>query len=127
MTDEIPGGFDGFYGDIIVPFPWSETDVVVVEGFTVNASTHRKDPTAFRDTNDLIGALRVISRIHGITYVVQSPSQAKSFGSNDKLKRLGWYVGTKGGHRNDAARHLITYLATNERDPHILGVLLDRD
>lgn len=43
--------------------------------------------------------------------VLQSPANAKSFSTNDKLKKMNWYLPGK-GHANDALRHLLLYLVT---------------
>jgi hypothetical protein len=39
-------------------------------------------------------------------------AQSKSFSTNDKLKHMGWYLPTKDGHANDAARVLLLGLAS---------------
>lgn len=44
--------------------------------------------------------------------VMQSPSSAKSFATNEKLKRIGWYKKGK-EHCRDAARHALVYATKN--------------
>lgn len=86
-------------------------DALVCEGFTVRNNTHKLDAGAFSLTTDLIGACRLLAMREGIMFVRQAPAQAKGFATDDKLRTLGWYNPSKGGHQNDAARHLLTYLA----------------
>ncbi len=54
---------------------------------------------------------------------LQTPATGKGFGTDAKLKHLGWYNPTQGGHSNDAARHLLTYLAVRKQDPRIVAAL----
>lgn len=58
----------------------------------------------------IIGHLDAVCHRLGIPFTLQTPAQAKSFASDDKLKRAGWYRATPGGHANDAARHLLRYV-----------------
>ena len=97
-------------------------DVVVVESFVVRANTHKLDSGSFAHTTDLIGACRFVAADLDMGFVKQTPGEAKSFASDDKLKALGWHNPTKGGHANDAARHLLTYLVKN-RDIRVLTAL----
>jgi hypothetical protein len=52
-----------------------------------------------------IGALRYIATLCNATFALQSRSEAKKT-TDKQLKELGWYVKTKDGHANDAARHV---------------------
>lgn len=112
-------GFDGlsrwFFGNIT-------PDVLVVERFLIRANTHKLDAGAFEETTDQIGLCRYVATTAGAEFVRQTPAEAKGFADNDKLHRLGWYNGTRGGHANDAARHLLTYLA-KKGDAEVLGRL----
>ena len=55
-----------------------------------------------------IGILQYLCRKNGWSYTEQSPSDAKNFVSDEKLKRIGWYI--KGmEHSRDAARHAVLY------------------
>jgi hypothetical protein len=117
---EVPGGFVGFV-EWSQDQDWSVVTDLIVEDFIVNAATHRKDATAYRTTNDIIGACRYIANVRCIHYRTQPPS-AKTFGDDAKLRRLGWFSPSKGGHRNDASRHLLRHLA-HSRTPEILDAL----
>ncbi len=94
-------------------------DALVCEGFSIRANTHKLDASAFSHTTDLIGACRLLAHERGIPFVRQTPAQAKGFATDDKLRRLGWYTPSPGGHGNDATRHLLTYFART----HYLPVL----
>lgn len=59
------------------------------------------------DAVEIIGVLRHLSRWHGHKFYLQSPTDAKRFVSNDRLRALGWYRTTEGGHMNDAMRHML--------------------
>lgn len=92
-------------------------DVVVCESFIITPNTGKlsSDEQKYYPLM-LIGIIRCWCDTYELEYVAQTPSQRK-FATDDKLKRLGWYTPTKGGHANDAARHLLTYLAnTNHKE-----------
>ena len=99
-----------------------EVGVAVCEGFVIRGNTHKLDSGAFSHTTDLIGACRLLCWQNGVTFVRQTPAQAKSFATDDKLRRLEWYNRTEGGHANDAARHLLTYLAGVRYAPVLKGL-----
>jgi hypothetical protein len=80
---------------------------VVIEKFTVNLQTAKKSPQP--DAMLITGHIEAICVRDGLSLGTQLPSQAMSFGTNEKLKLLGWY---KPGpdHPNDAARHLLLWM-----------------
>jgi len=90
-------------------------ETVVCEAYTITAATLRK--TRQPASLESIGALRYLCRRSSVEFVLQTPADAKRFAGApryDKLRRAGWYFPTPGGHANDAAAHLLTYLANNE-------------
>lgn len=90
-------------------------DLVICEKFLITKRTM----TATADAHwamSAIGCLEYWCRRRGIPFVLQTPGEAKAFAADDKLKVLGWYRATKGGHRNDSMRHLLLYLVRNVRD-----------
>lgn len=94
---------------------------VIIERWDVRKDTFGK--SAQEDARYIIGAVewwatRLSPRV---TYHEQRPGEAKSFSTNDKLKALGWYTGGE-GHGDDAARHLLVYLA-KQRVPAIIEAL----
>lgn len=108
--NEVKGGVKGFVDAVRHSLPLY--DVVVCESFVISPRTLRV--SRVHDSLDIIGWLK---GEEGYTYpelVMQTPAQAKQFATDDKLRRLGWYNATKDGHANDAARHLLTYLARAE-------------
>lgn len=80
---------------------------IVCEDFIYTAATAKKTRQTY--STEGIGVLRYLTTKHSLEFVIQTPQAAKSFSTDDKLKRLGWYQATKGGHANDAARHLLLY------------------
>lgn len=88
---------------------------IVMEKFTINANTHKKSaqPTALY----LIGAIRYIYQKHtGKIVALQTPGDAKSFSTNDKLKAIGfWHKGGE-GHANDAFRHALLYMVRTDKE-----------
>lgn len=86
---------------------------LVVEAFNISARTLR----VTRGENwslESIGALRYLATYqHDVPFRLQQPSDM-SFGTDWKLRQLGWYRPSKGGHMNDAARHMLKFLSDEE-------------
>jgi hypothetical protein len=76
---------------------------VVYETFTPRPGVYTWQPDALYT----IGAILYLSRKYGFGTGGQSPGDAKKFATNDKLAKLGWRSPSTGGHRDDAARHLL--------------------
>lgn len=96
---------------------WSDQHpTIVVERFTINSNTARK--TRQPEALAVIGALEFMRSTGGI-YMAQSPTSRKPFGTNAKLKALGWFHGGA-GHADDAARHMLAYLVTRPEGALIL-------
>mgnify|MGYP000314222708 CR=1 FL=1 len=113
---QLDGGWAGQVDRLaenIGDYPW---DHVICESFTVNAGTAKKDPSAYPDVFSLIGTIRYLAWANGAEFHFQTPAEAKSFATNDKLRKLGWYKGAP-GHADDASRHLLTFLAKNNYRP----------
>jgi len=89
----------------------------------IRGNTHKLDAGAFSETTDRIGAMRLIADHGGVQFVRQTPAQAKSFATDDKLRKLGWFSPTPGGHANDATRHLLVYLAGIKHGPTLAALL----
>ncbi len=81
---------------------------VFCESFIITTATAKKSRQT--DVLDGIGAIKFLTQKYATALIMQSPSKAKSFATDDKLKTMGWYFPTKGGHANDAARHLLVGL-----------------
>jgi len=86
--------------------------VIFCEDFIITPETAKKS----RQTSptDGIGALKWMAHMFDVTLTLQTPAAAKKFADDKKLKALGWYRPTKGGHANDAARHLMLGLVKNK-------------
>ena len=84
---------------------------LVSESFVITQRTLRTSRENW--SLEFIGILRWLAlRYTGNELVLQSPGNAKSFGSDARLNALGWRQ--KGRpHANDAARHLLLYLVNN--------------
>ncbi len=82
--------------------------MVVCENFLINAGTAKKTPAPW--SLEQIGALRWMAHHHGAGFELQTPADAKTFVTNQRLKDAGcWLVSRE--HARDAARHLLLYLA----------------
>lgn len=87
---------------------------VVGERYIITPETLRKSRQHW--SLEIIGAARYLCTRSGIPFTLQSPSEAKAFATNDKLRQLGWYVrGMQ--HANDALRHLLVFLVNNKQVP----------
>jgi hypothetical protein len=87
--------------------PWDLR--VVCEKFDIGERTLGKTADAHWSIGQT-ETLRYFCRRDDVPFQTQSVGEAKSFATDVKLKRLGWYHATPGGHENDAKRHLVVYL-----------------
>lgn len=93
---------------------------VVIERFFISQTTVGKEGDAHWALG-AIGVIEYLAERDGFTFTIQGASAAKNFSSDERLKSLGWYRSTKGGHCNDAIRHLLLYLVKNQLiDPRTL-------
>ncbi|GAA2141716.1 hypothetical protein GCM10009760_26180 [Kitasatospora kazusensis] len=88
--------------------------VMVVESYRITAETVRKSRQPW--SLEIIGALRWIAHRHGVDFLMQTPADAKAFGHDARLKRLGFWVPGQ-DHARDAYRHLALALAKHRRLP----------
>lgn len=91
-------------------------DLVVCEDFKVNQRTAQTLGGDRLWSTEQIGCLRTWCRWASVEFRLQ-PASDKTFGSDAKLKAIGWWKGATGerGHRRDAARHAITYLVNTRQ------------
>jgi hypothetical protein len=75
---------------------------VVCESFVPRPGRRTWQPDALY----LIGFTMHVCRQEEVDFRLQTPAQAKSFATDAKLKKLGWYWPGH-GHANDAARHAL--------------------
>lgn len=84
------------------------TGEIVAERFTVNQATAKKAPHT--ESLAVNYAVEYELRKRGRELPLQLPVQAKKLATDKVLRKLGWYVASKGGHANDGARHLVLRL-----------------
>lgn len=89
-----------------LPEAVKEFDTIVCENFIITAQTAKKSQAPW--SLEQIGVLRWLATQQGARFVLQKPAEALAFGSDAKLKKLGWYKRGR-GHANDAARHMVLY------------------
>jgi hypothetical protein len=85
---------------------------VVIEKFTISQQTIQKSRQS--DPIDIIGAVKYLVKAYtNQDPVFQTPAEAKSFSTNDKLKAAEFWHKGGAGHANDAYRHLLLWLVKN--------------
>lgn len=104
---------------------WADDNIA--EGWDVVGETFsitKRTLTAAADAHWALGVLGSVEywcQRRSAHHSQQSPGEAKGFGTDDKLRTLGWYQATKGGHRNDACRHLLVRaVRTKQIDTRLL-------
>jgi len=104
------GGIVGFAQE----FPWwleeYNIDMVVIEKFTIGAKSGVM--TSQYDAVYINGFVLGYAECDDVGYgLKQQPvTMVKTFATDVKLKKLGWYEGAP-GHSDDASRHLLTYMS----------------
>jgi len=93
-----------------VLIPKSVDLTVVCESFD-----HRANEAAELISCEYIGIIVLWCTVKEVRLVMQTPSEAKNFWTDNKLKHLGLYHPTKGDHSNDATRHALRFI-TQWRD-----------
>lgn len=95
--------------------PAHSVDIVICESFDVRADTSQKVAGGPMWSSEQIGVLRFWCRWRGIPFILQTPSDMKSFDDypkRTKTKKLGWWYDknpAEKGHRRDAASHAVLY------------------
>lgn len=85
-----------------------EVTSVVMEDFFITVETAKKKDTRY--SLELLGVGRYFSTLYSVPFTLQSPSAAKSFVDNDRIRALGLWVRGGEGHHKDAMRHAILHL-----------------
>ena len=86
--------------------------IIVIERFTINGNTASKSQQL--DPLYVIGVVEYLALRNNCPFHLQSPSQAKSFATDAKLKAAGWWVPGQ-DHARDALRHLMVFLCTHRQ------------
>lgn len=86
--------------------------VIVSESFIITQQTAKNSQAPW--SLELIGVARMVSKLYlQRDLVLQQPSAAKRFSSDQRLKMMSFWTPAK-GHANDAARHLLLFMATRK-------------
>lgn len=89
----------------------SEDVEIVFEKFFITTETGKKNDVHY--SLEIIGVIRYFAWKYQIPLYSQSPSDAKNFCDNKRLKNVDlWHVGGE-GHAKDALRHLVLHLVKN--------------
>lgn len=88
---------------------------LVCESFIITIHTAKNTQATW--SLELIGLVKYVGFAYGCEVTLQSPSVGKSFGTDGKLRLMGWWKKGAAGHANDAARHLVTYMANRKFIP----------
>lgn len=106
-------------GEYLTQFPGEVA--VVIERFIITPQTAKNAQAPW--SLELIGQSRWVARRCGIPeLIMQSPTDAKNFSTNEKLKALGLWHRGGGGHAMDALRHALLYMVRNGyNDRRLLG------
>ena len=83
---------------------------VVAEKFTITSATVRNSAAPW--SLEWIGVARYLARKFECSFTLQLPANAKRFGTDARLKRLGWWIPGM-GHAADAQRHTLLFLVNN--------------
>jgi hypothetical protein len=84
-------------------------DLVITEQLVISMATIKKGRQIQRAI-ELVGVARYLCRQEGVElYDRSKPGEVMGFATDDKLKRIGWYVPGP-DHERDARRHILTWL-----------------
>lgn len=97
-----------------------ENLIVVVENFIISERTYKLTQAPW--SLMYRGFIEYLCWKHNVPCILQTPSEAKDFVTNEKLKLANmWHVGGA-GHANDAARHFVKY--HSDRSPRWTKTLM---
>lgn len=101
-------------------FPTAE--YLVAERFVINQNTVRNTQAPW--SLMAIGVFTAVAMELGKSLELQSPSDAKSLFSNDRLRRVGMWHRGGAGHANDSLRHAGTFAVKrlNWRIPELVAI-----
>lgn len=109
-------GFPEIYEELDNLIKTGKFDTVVIENFLISSQTGKKTQAPW--SLKIIGAVEYMCIREGVEMVLQTPSEAKSFVDDKKLRMHEmWFPGE--GHDRDAARHFLLWHYKN-RTPEVL-------
>lgn len=86
---------------------------MVIESFIITPQTAKLSQAPWSLEN--IGVARFIGWKYGIPITFQKPAD-KPFASNERLRKVGFWVKGAEGHSNDAYRHALIWIANTNPD-----------
>lgn len=117
-TEEIAGRqqFYKYFRDRMEFYDDREVEVIIE---TYHITQHTAKLSSQLDALYILGAVEITCWAYGRELSFQDPSM-KAFSTDKKLKVLGWWNPSKGGHANDASRHLLRHLVCTRKDKALL-------
>jgi hypothetical protein len=91
--------------------PPGHIDFVCCERYIISAQTGRLSQAPW--SLESIGALRFLCVRGNTEFLLQNASNAKRFGTDERLNHIGWPKPSGAGHARDAQRHLLLFLCNN--------------
>lgn len=108
-------GYDNHHDTIYTELGYFQPDLVVTERFDYRG----KKKSVELISVEYIGVMRLWCDRGGVDLVEQTQLKGKTgLWTDDKLKVLGLYTPTVGGHANDAVRQLLYYITITLQDNH---------
>lgn len=106
--------------DHFLPYP--EDLEIVCERYNITSQTAKMSRQY--DALEMIGAIRYLCKKYNVPLTLQSRSDRKKV-SNDMLRAIGWYIPTKEGHTNEAARHCFVRFAVKYPEHRLVQKSID--
>lgn len=99
-------GFPEIYNFVEDLVLTGDFDTIVIENFLISSQTGKKSQAPW--SLKIIGVVEALCLKWGLTMILQTPSAAKNFIDDKKLKRYDYWLPGE-GHARDAARHYLLY------------------
>lgn len=94
------------FDEMVCTYPSHARGLVLCESIVITQQTSKKSSDVHASLRQIGHIHHAIRRLENLDLLMQAPSEAKSFGTDEKLRACGlWYVGSD--HPRDAARHLV--------------------
>lgn len=86
---------------------------VACERYVIGANTVKKSRKPTDTTMKIIGVVEDTCTSNDASLTMQASGDAKSFGHDRTMRRLGWYIRSH-RHATDAARHMLLLIARRD-------------
>lgn len=103
-------GFPEVYEKLDLLISSGKFDTVVIENFLISAQTGKKTQATW--SLRIIGMVEYVCLRENVEMVLQTPSAAKNFIDDKKLKKYNMYFRGE-GHDRDAGRHFLLWYFKN--------------